>query len=66
MSATVSTPAIASGSSRLRGEKPNSFALAACSHSPSGGLSTMTSPPGSNDTKMKLCSECSIDFTPPE
>ena len=65
-SATASTPAIASGSSRLSGEKPNSFALAACTHSASGGLSTVTSPPGSNDANRKLCSERSIDLTPAE
>ena len=65
-SATASTPAIASGSSRLRGEKPNSLALAACTHRASGGLSTVISPPGSNDTNMKLCHERSIDFTPAE
>ena len=57
---------IASGSSRLSGEKPNSLALAACTHSASGGLSTVTRPPGSKDTNRKLCSERSIDFTPAE
>ena len=62
----MSTPAIASGSSRLSGEKPNTFALAACTHSPSGGLSTMISPPGSKETNTKLCSERNIDLTPAE
>ena len=62
----MSTPAIASGSSRLRGEKPNTFALVACTHSPSGGLSTMTSPPGSKDTNTKLCNERDIERTPAE
>ena len=62
----MNTPAIASGSSRLSGEKPKTFALATCSHSPSGGLSTEISPPGSNDTNTKLCSERNIDFTPAE
>ena len=57
---------IASGSSRLSGEKPNSFALAACTHRASGGLSTVTRPPGSNETKRKLCHERSIDLTPAE
>ena len=57
---------IASGSSRLSGEKPNTFALAACTHSASGGLSTVTRPPGSNETNRKLCHERSIDFTPAE
>ena len=57
---------IASGSSRLSGEKPNSFALSACTHRPSGGLSTVTSPPGSKETNTKLCHERSIDLTPAE
>ncbi len=57
---------IASGSSRLSGVKPNSLALSACTHRPSGGLSTMISPPGSKETKKKLCHERSIDFTPAE
>ena len=46
---------IASGSSRLSGEKPKSLALSACTHSPSGGLSIVISPPGSNETNRKLC-----------
>jgi hypothetical protein len=29
-------------------------------------LSTLTSPAGSKETKKKLCSERSIDFTPAE
>ena len=33
---------------------------------PSGGLSTDTSPAGSNETNRKLCHECSIDFTAAE
>ena len=66
ISSTASIPRIASGSSRLSGEKPNSFALAVCTHRPSGGLSTETRPPGSNDTKKKLCSERSIDLSPAE
>jgi hypothetical protein len=64
--ATESTPMIASGSSRLRGEKPNNFALTTCTHSASGGLSTVTSPPGSKETNRKLCHERSIDRTPAE
>ncbi len=44
---------IASGSSRLRGEKPNSLALATCTHSARGGLSTVIRPPGSNEAKKK-------------
>ncbi len=57
---------IASGKSRLSGEKPKIFALAACTHSASGGLSIVTSPPWSNATKTKLCSECPIERTPAE
>ena len=60
------TDTIACGSSRLSGEKPNSLALVAWSHNASGGLSIVTSPPGSKDTNTKLCSECSIDFTAAE
>ncbi len=62
----MTTPAIACGSSRLNGEKPNSFALAACSQSPNGGLSIETSAPGSAERKKKSCQERSIDFTPAE
>ena len=57
---------IASGSSTPSGEKPNSLALVACTHRPSGGLSTMIRPPGSKETKKKLCHERSIDLTPAE
>jgi hypothetical protein len=45
---------------------PKSLALAVCSHSASGGLSTEISPPGSKDTNRKLCSERSIDWSPAE
>ncbi len=38
----------------LQAEKPNTPALAASTHNASGGLSTDTSPPGSNETKKKL------------
>ena len=65
-SATASTAQIPSGISRLSGVKPNSFALSACSHSPSGGLSTVISPLGSAATKKKLCHERNIDFTAAE
>ena len=66
ITSTATSPQIASGSSRLSGWNPNTFALATCSHSASGGLSTLTSPPWSKDTNRKLWSECSIDFTPAE
>ena len=64
--ATAMTPAIACGSRRLSGVKPNSFALAVCSHSPSGGLSIEISPAGSAARNTKLCHDSSIDFTPAE
>ena len=35
--------------------KPKSFALAVWIQKPSGGLSTVTKPPGSKETKKKLC-----------
>ena len=54
MTSTATSPQIASGSSRLSGLKPNSFALSTCSHSPSGGLSTLIRPPWSKDTNRKL------------
>ncbi len=38
-----------------RPEKPKSLALAAWTQKPSGGLSIDTKPPGSKDTKKKLC-----------
>ncbi len=57
---------IASGKSTLSGVMPNTLALSTCTHSPSGGLSIVISPPGSNETNRKLCSDCSIDFTPAE
>ena len=46
--------------------KPKSFALSACSQSPSGGLSTVIRPFGSAAMKKKLCQERSIDFTAAE
>ena len=64
--ATASTPAIALGSRRLIGPKPKTFALMACAQRASGGLSTLTSPPGSYATKKKLWSEPSIDLTAAE
>ena len=64
--ATASTPAIAFGRRRLIGPKPKTFALRACTHRASGGLSTLTSPPGSYATKKKLCSKPSIDLTAAE
>ena len=64
--ATAATPASAWGRSRLSGEKPNAFALAACSHRPSGGLSIEMRPVGSADRNTKLCHDSSIDFTPAE
>ena len=36
--------------------KPNSFALTAWTHSPTGGLSTVTKPPASNEAKKKSAS----------
>ena len=57
---------IASGSSRLSGVKPNSLALSACTHRASGGLSTVISPPGSNEMKKKLCSDFNIECTAAE
>jgi len=57
---------IASGSSRLSGERPNSFALALCTHSASGGLSIVIIPPASKDAYRKLCSETSIDLAAAE
>jgi hypothetical protein len=65
-SATASTPQTASGMSRLSGEKPKIFALSACSHSPSGGLSTVIRPLGSAVMKKKSCQDCSIDLTAAE
>ena len=50
----------------LSGWKPKIAALTVCNHSPTGGLSTVTNPPGSDDTKKKLCSEPSIDLTAAE
>jgi hypothetical protein len=64
--ATAATAHNASGNSRLSGWKPKIAALTVWSHSPSGGLSTLTSPPGSEETKKKLCSDSSIDLTAAE
>ena len=54
------------GTIRLNGANPNSFALNACNHNASGGLSTVIRPFGSAATKKKLCHERSIDFTAAE
>ena len=51
------------GSSRLRPEKPNSLALTVSIQKPSGGLSMLTKPPGSKETKTKLCQLCSMLLT---
>ncbi len=50
MARIATSPQATSGSSRLSGLKPNTLALPTCSHSPSGGLSTLTRPPWSKDT----------------
>ena len=59
----ASTPARALGSARARPLTPNSAADPDSIHSPSGGLSTDTDPPGSNATKKKLCHEVSMLLT---
>ena len=64
--ATASTAQMPSGTIRLSGANPNSFALKPCSHNASGGLSTVMKPFGSEETKKKLCHERSIDFTAAE
>ena len=66
ISATASTAQMPSGIIRLSGPKPNTFALSAWSHSPSGGLSTVTRPCGPEATKKKFCQDRSIDFTAAE
>jgi hypothetical protein len=48
---------------RLNPEKPKSFALSVCNQRPPGGLSTARKPPGSNETKKKLCQFISILLT---
>ena len=50
-SPTHATPASACGSNTATPLNPSSRALRACSHRPSGGLSTVTKPPASNDAK---------------
>ena len=44
VSATAATPMSACGTSMLSDEKPNAFADNACTHSASGGLSTVITP----------------------
>ena len=61
--ATERTPARAWGSIRLRPENPKTLALATCSQKPSGGLSMVTKPPGSNALNRKLCQLCSMLLT---
>ena len=55
-----------SGISRLSGVKPKTFALSACSQSPSGGLSTRDQGDGVGREKKKLCQERNIDLTAAE
>ncbi len=64
--ATANTAQIPSGTIKLSGANPNNFALNACNHNASGGLSTVIRPFGSAATKKKLCHERSIDFTAAE
>jgi len=45
------------------GVKPKSFALSVWSQMASGGLSMLSSPPGSNDTKKELLSDSRSDLT---
>ena len=47
-SATEATPASACGRSSAGPLNPSSLALSACTHRPTGGLSTVTNPPESN------------------
>ena len=56
-------PATALGSARAKPFTPNNAAEIACTQNPSGGLSTVTEPPGSNDPKKKFEGEVSIDLT---
>ena len=48
-STTVATPISASGTSMASGWKPNTFTDSACTHSASGGLSTVITPAASNE-----------------
>ena len=47
----------------LSDEKPNTFADAACTHSASGGLSTVITPAESNAPYRKLCQLVVIERT---
>jgi hypothetical protein len=55
-----STPANAWGRARANPFTPNTYADAACTQNPRGGLSTDTEPPGSNEAKKKLRHEVSM------
>ncbi len=55
MSATLATPISACGTSRLHELKPNTRTESACTHSASGGLSTVITPDWSNDPYRNAC-----------
>jgi len=54
-SPTVATPISACGTSMLHDEKPKIRAVSACTHSASGGLSTVISPLASNEPYRNAC-----------
>ncbi len=54
-SATEPAPASAPGSNRPQLFRPSRRTLAASIHSEAGGLSMLMNPPGSSETKKKLC-----------
>ena len=56
-SATAAQPPSASGSSSAGVVNPSSFVLATCGHSPSGGLSIATVPPGSSAPNRNACQD---------
>ncbi len=62
----MAIPISASGSRMLSGAKPKIRALRAWVQRARGGLSIVISPPGSNETKKKLCQESTIERTPAE
>jgi hypothetical protein len=63
---TETTPAIASGSIILHPLKPNIYANIACTQKPRGGLSMLTKPAGSKDTKKKFFRLIVMLLTPAE
>ncbi len=60
---TDTVPAMACGRIRLKLLKPKALTLSVCIHRPSGGLSTLTKPPGSNETKNQLLQLVVMLFT---